>query len=888
MNKLKYILPFFFFAFVALLFTLGNTIAEEQNDAGSGRDAGQSIAGSISISVDREYKGALFPNSGDFSDIYKFNVPSEKIVDINVKVESYGNYIYVILLDSNDREIASKYSSYSTEIKIKQNVNAGNYYLNIKTSGSSNQKIGYSFKITFASMPRQNDANSWKDAGSTIATSILVKADWYNGFLAPSFGDNSDIFKFTAKDNETIQIAVFWDKDAYGGTTELLGRDGNVLLSGQKEGLEFVAKYTGEYYLNIKYSSSWSSSDQLNYSFAIKLIGSPDDLFPQPRKLWTYLMYVSASGGLGAEAFWDIDNFQDLGSTSKVNLLVLYDGDTHGDSKLLYFTQQRTIKRVKLSLLDQTYTDGMELNMGDPNLAIAFMKFAIKYLPAEHYAIVFYGHAGGGGGFAKDTDPYDKITTPEVSIVFSPIKAIVGKNFDLVVIDSCWAGSIENYYELSDYADYAVASEPMMTGMPFGTIVRNLMRNPWIGGYELAVIHMSIYNEYNSNKPDNERNFVNAIDLGALKTILKEKLNKFVDTLTTMDSKKIIEIREKTKSASSGNYKDLGHFALLCKDVNELKNQATETFNAIKKTVVQEHYHPPKDYYGISIYFPYESHSGYYSDHFQEYKEAKFARETKWVKLLEYIMIGGIELELGIPKSNLFKLEDRTSIDHYYAIKMREYTGNDPFVIMIKTDKMEDLERIQIKVLINMGDFYHADWQEALNSNQNKNGIFVIPQEKMRGSRQFKIILTYKGNINDVLPYSIAAYGEFEKVDENNIEQIAWANGASTIGKFDKTNEEKYYFVLIPANKKINIKLKCTSARDNETDFDLYVGLAQPQGTGLPRIYQFDYRGFTIDANETVPMKGALGPYNNEVKVYILVRAYQGKGNYNLVIRDAI
>ncbi|MEW5761003.1 MAG: hypothetical protein AB1779_09580, partial [Candidatus Thermoplasmatota archaeon] len=64
--------------------------------------------------------------------------------------------------------------------------------------------------------------------------------------------------------------------------------------------------------------------------------------------------------------------------------------------------------------------------------------------------------------------------------------------------------------------------------------------------------------------------------------------------------------------------------------------------------------------------------------------------------------------------------------------------------------------------------------------------------------------------------------------------------------------------------------------------------ISPPHGMGLPRIYQFDYRGFTIDANETVPMKGSIGGYDKEVKIYILVRAYQGSGNYNLVIREIV
>ncbi|MEW5759801.1 MAG: clostripain-related cysteine peptidase [Candidatus Thermoplasmatota archaeon] len=741
----------------------------------------------------------------------------------------------------------------------------------------------------------QNDAGSGRDAGNDISKAVPININVnYDATLKPQ-SDPVDYFKFSAKANQILQVSVHWEDDSsWGRTIEILSSSGTMVKSIDGTLLELVISSEGTYYLGIKKSSSYyGNNNEFPYWFCVKLIDPPSNFEPQPKRLWTYILYMSADSGLLDGTMYDIDALEQLGSSSKLNILFLFDGPVSGDSKLIYMCPSPNIgmRLIALSQLGAGFMNGMELNMGDPNLAISVIRFAINYLPAEHYAIVFGGHAGGGGGFVKDTEPYDKITTPEITTIFASVKNILGRNFDYVAIDSCWAGSIENYYELSEYVDFATASEPMLRGSPYYEILEKLKDNPYMTPRDLATNQMRIHNDYYSatEYPDN---FINAIDLNMLRTELKEKLNRFVDALVNSDHKKIIEIREKTKSASSSNYKDLGHFALLYKNIDGLKKIAGETFTSIKKTVIQEGYNPPEDYYGISIYFPRESHSGYYSDHFGEYKQTKFAMETKWVKLLEYIMIGGIELELGIPKSNLFKLEDVTSAEHYYAVKRRTYSGNDPFVVMIKTSNMDDVKKIGITLMMNAGDtYYHANWNTVatIQPNDNKNnGILVLPKDKMNGEREFKIQLIFKGQVGENLPYSIAAYGEFEKINENNIEQICWASGARKEGRFDKTNEEKYYFVLIPANKKININLKCTSARNNETDFDLYVGLAPPQGIGLPRIYQFDYRGFTIDANETAPMKGSLGPYNNEVKVYILVRAYQGSGNYNLIIGDII
>ncbi|MEW5760392.1 MAG: clostripain-related cysteine peptidase [Candidatus Thermoplasmatota archaeon] len=612
-------------------------------------------------------------------------------------------------------------------------------------------------------------------------------------------------------------------------------------------------------------------------------------------KEWTFLLYLSGDNDLKNEALWTISDAQSTGSTDELNILLLHDAE--GANDRLYYVEKKSglsswfggagLKNISLQSAGIPLAYDGEVNMGDANVAKKFIIYAIEKYPAKKYGIVFWGHAGGGGGFAKDSTPnYDKITTPEISEIFSPVRAKLGRNFDFVAIDSCWAGSIENYYELSYYVSYGVASQKMMVGMPYRSILSFLKSEPYSTPKKLTEKVVDIYNSYRSYSWNSEKiNLIAGIELSAVKDS-KKKIDKFAEELINSDPTAIAELRKNAQRCDSDNYKDLRHFAELCKNLTNLRVVADVVSSFVKDSVLPKPYEHPENYNGISIYFPRESHSGYYYSHYNdEYTKTKFAIDTKWNEFLNVFMLGGIELELGVPKANLFKLEVRTSIEHYYAIKMREYTGNDPFVVMIKTDNPEDLEKIQIKMLMNMGDFYHADWQETVNSNQNKNGIFVIPQEKMRGSRQFKVILTYKGSIGELLPYSIAAYGEFEKIDEKNIEQIAWSNGARKEGKFKKTNDEKYYWLSLPANKNVNIKLRCIEANENNTDFDLYVGLEPPQGTGLPRIYKFDYRGFTIDANETVPMKGSLS-YSEDTKIFILVRSYEGKGRYMLMIEE--
>ncbi|MEW5761301.1 MAG: hypothetical protein AB1779_11115 [Candidatus Thermoplasmatota archaeon] len=232
---------------------------------------------------------------------------------------------------------------------------------------------------------------------------------------------------------------------------------------------------------------------------------------------------------------------------------------------------------------------------------------------------------------------------------------------------------------------------------------------------------------------------------------------------------------------------------------------------------------------------------------------------------------GVMTLQLGIPFSNIF---NGKKIEHTYIIKSYTYSGENPLVILLKTNYDDDIKKINARVYIN-------DEEIAV---ENNNGIMVVQPEIIKGRKAVKIFL-YLKDFTSLLGYSIGAYAEFEKVDESKIEQIPWSdNIGKKEGFLEKMNEEKYYWISLPANKRLNIKLNYIGT-NNETDFDLYVGLAQPNGIGIPRIYQFDYRGFTIDANETVPMKGSVGPFEKEAKVYILVRAYMGSGKFILYFR---
>ncbi|MEW5761568.1 MAG: clostripain-related cysteine peptidase, partial [Candidatus Thermoplasmatota archaeon] len=503
---------------------------------------------------------------------------------------------------------------------------------------------------------------------------------------------------------------------------------------------------------------------------------------------------------------------------------------------------------------------GNELNMGDALVARSFILYTIKNYPAKKYIQIYEGHAGGFG-FSYDGESSDTLSISEMPDVFSPAVSAIGKRIDAVLIFGCLMGNIEFFYELAPFADFVGAAQTYSYPTPlreFGRILtskyyadaRSISRdlanaygNSWFS-YSYTVVDTS--------KMDEIMGPIDAYSLALLK----------------YDKNELTELRDKAKEMAGGypkysSLREFYQFVQYTKEKDKLKESAEGVLSVIKNPIIAK----TGSYNGFSIYFPKgEAHPEFTYD-FNKYKRLRFSSKTHWDEFIEnYMKEGVVYLQLGIPVDKLI-LINQSKAQHNFFIASRTYNGENPFVLMVKTKNEEDIKKFNIIVIMNslayMGGSKRYEWYYTSN---NMNALVIIPKEQVNEKKNFEISVIVKGYPGEKIIYSIAAYAEFEKVDENNIEQIAWSgNIARKDGNLRKTNDEKYYFVLIPANKKINIKLNYIGT-SNETDFDLYVGISPPHGMGLPRIYQFDYRGFTIDANETVPMKGSIGGYDKEVK----------------------
>jgi hypothetical protein len=109
-----------------------------------------------------------------------------------------------------------------------------------------------------------------------------------------------------------------------------------------------------------------------------------------------------------------------------------------------------------------------ELNMADPATLRGFIAFATREYSAERYALIIWGHGTGWRSFFIDGQTqtvHDKnraVAIDDYNGTYMDLPALKsalgGIYFDMIGFDTCFGATLETAYELSNSAEYLVAS----------------------------------------------------------------------------------------------------------------------------------------------------------------------------------------------------------------------------------------------------------------------------------------------------------------------------------------------------------------------------------------------------------------------------------------------
>ena len=215
------------------------------------------------------------------------------------------------------------------------------------------------------------------------------------------------------------------------------------------------------------------------------------------KREWTMMYYMAADNNLESDAINDINVLESLDFEQKnVSAVCLIDRsvrhdetnanwsgtrlyeiskDIDGENGIIV-SQERESDTLALTLDTPT-----KLNMADGRNLQRFLEYCYENYPAEHYALVLWGHSGGYktlffDDFSSDTIPLVELKT---SIENSLINNSMNK-LDLVCFNSAFSCNLETIWELRNITDTIFASVDGVnsTGIDYKTIFSQYLSSP--------------------------------------------------------------------------------------------------------------------------------------------------------------------------------------------------------------------------------------------------------------------------------------------------------------------------------------------------------------------------------------------------------------------------
>ncbi len=199
-------------------------------------------------------------------------------------------------------------------------------------------------------------------------------------------------------------------------------------------------------------------------------VGHPGDDIVE----WTIMVYMDGDNDLETNVLEDLAEMAAVGSSARVNVVVLADTMTFTEGAHWYFIEQ-----------GDTYIDGDEvlgecncedfagacpgeLNMGDSETLEYFITTAATNAPALNYMLVLWNHGASWYGVCEDWSApllpdgsYDRLTIDEISGAIEAVYAsgaLPKDSLKIIDFDACLMAGVEVAYELRDLSEYMVAA----------------------------------------------------------------------------------------------------------------------------------------------------------------------------------------------------------------------------------------------------------------------------------------------------------------------------------------------------------------------------------------------------------------------------------------------
>lgn len=354
-----------------------------------------------------------------------------------------------------------------------------------------------------------------------------------------------------------------------------------------------------------------------------------------PLPPWTLMFYLDGDNDLAPTYSPIIQQLQRAATNSNVTIVALWDSSGSGDS--VYY-------KFKTSGFDVTPQG--ELNMSNPTTLVNFVNWARTNYPAQHYALLLDNHGSGvTGGLVDDTSASAKMRVPQLGAALNTITTGGADKIDVLVMNMCLMGMIEDAYEVRNSVNYYVASENVQWTYSTGyhTYVSGIISTTTPAQFATAVVNGYASDvsgrSYTMSAADVSQlgNLVNATN--SLAQLLTSQITTTAPILTNVSQtvQRYDNKAPKRTIDTADQYIDLYDFAERVKagagDAS-IQNAAQGVMDAVNGYIIAERHNSQwfglfgkydlDDSHGVSIFFP-STRGSFYTG-----LNLSFAAGTSW------------------------------------------------------------------------------------------------------------------------------------------------------------------------------------------------------------------------------------------------------------------
>ncbi len=362
---------------------------------------------------------------------------------------------------------------------------------------------------------------------------------------------------------------------------------------------------------------------------------------PLALKDWTIIVYMNGKNNLEAAGLADINEMEEVGSSSGFNIIVEFgrmDGHSSSDGNWTGAKRYFIEKDNDSSKINSPEIMAIpKVNMGDWRHLVDFVKWAKVKYPAKRYMLIMWNHGGGwlkdnpvsiNKGISYDDETGNNIDTPQLGKALGEIGKI-----DIYASDACLMQMAEVNYQIKDSVDYIVGSEAVEIS----------------GGYDYDAIFESLRINSSMSVVDLAKKIVDSyfhtgdFSLATQSVIKADKLRRlpaltddFIETVMAADIKGAVKkARDEANMYKNLDNKDL--YGFVANLVEGTKNKAVKAkgkalMKFLKNRLIIHNGEEIGSFdgsNGISVYLPSDKYN-------RDYNELKWAKDSKWDEFIRW------------------------------------------------------------------------------------------------------------------------------------------------------------------------------------------------------------------------------------------------------------